>query len=148
MLWRIRWEDLQFESPNKYHKRGGSRLTLSQVRSQVEPLHKTSTKAHRWWETINVLSEMWELNTHLTLELAASGFWPFFLLSGPALSLNYSYSSGGLCSWICQIEKTQHRSTDFLHIRLIPATPEPPREETADLAQIQLQFPGTLGSVY
>lgn len=33
MLWRIRWEDLQFESPNKYHKRAGSRLTLSQVRS-------------------------------------------------------------------------------------------------------------------
>uniref|UniRef100_A0A8D3ATK4 Guanylate cyclase n=1 Tax=Scophthalmus maximus TaxID=52904 RepID=A0A8D3ATK4_SCOMX len=32
MLWRIRWEDLQFESPNKYHKRAGSRLTLSQVR--------------------------------------------------------------------------------------------------------------------
>uniref|UniRef100_A0AAY4CS20 Guanylate cyclase n=1 Tax=Denticeps clupeoides TaxID=299321 RepID=A0AAY4CS20_9TELE len=31
MLWRIRWEDLQFESPNKYHKRAGSRLTLSQV---------------------------------------------------------------------------------------------------------------------
>uniref|UniRef100_A0A3Q3K720 Guanylate cyclase n=1 Tax=Monopterus albus TaxID=43700 RepID=A0A3Q3K720_MONAL len=30
MLWRIRWEDLQFESPNKYHKRAGSRLTLSQ----------------------------------------------------------------------------------------------------------------------
>uniref|UniRef100_A0A7N9AYX8 Guanylate cyclase n=1 Tax=Mastacembelus armatus TaxID=205130 RepID=A0A7N9AYX8_9TELE len=24
MLWRIRWEDLQFESPNKYHKRRGS----------------------------------------------------------------------------------------------------------------------------
>lgn len=33
MLWRIRWEDLQFESPNKYHRRAGSRLTLSQVRS-------------------------------------------------------------------------------------------------------------------
>uniref|UniRef100_A0A673GI32 Guanylate cyclase n=1 Tax=Sinocyclocheilus rhinocerous TaxID=307959 RepID=A0A673GI32_9TELE len=31
MLWRIRWEELQFESPNKYHKRAGSRLTLSQV---------------------------------------------------------------------------------------------------------------------
>uniref|UniRef100_A0A8C5GDG0 Guanylate cyclase n=1 Tax=Gouania willdenowi TaxID=441366 RepID=A0A8C5GDG0_GOUWI len=31
MLWRIRWEDLQFESPNKYHKRAGSRLTLSQL---------------------------------------------------------------------------------------------------------------------
>ncbi|XP_010795767.1 atrial natriuretic peptide receptor 2, partial [Notothenia coriiceps] len=30
MLWRIRWEDLQFESPNKYYKRAGSRLTLSQ----------------------------------------------------------------------------------------------------------------------
>ncbi|XP_062845261.1 atrial natriuretic peptide receptor 2 [Trichomycterus rosablanca] len=30
MLWRIRWEELQFESPNKYHKRAGSRLTLSQ----------------------------------------------------------------------------------------------------------------------
>uniref|UniRef100_A0AAQ4NQB3 Guanylate cyclase n=1 Tax=Gasterosteus aculeatus aculeatus TaxID=481459 RepID=A0AAQ4NQB3_GASAC len=30
MLWRIRWEDLQFESPSKYHKRAGSRLTLSQ----------------------------------------------------------------------------------------------------------------------
>ncbi|XP_053086379.1 atrial natriuretic peptide receptor 2 isoform X2 [Pangasianodon hypophthalmus] len=30
MLWRIRWEDLQFESPNKYHRRAGSRLTLSQ----------------------------------------------------------------------------------------------------------------------
>uniref|UniRef100_A0A8C5BDD3 Guanylate cyclase n=1 Tax=Gadus morhua TaxID=8049 RepID=A0A8C5BDD3_GADMO len=30
MLWRIKWEDLQFESPNKYHKRAGSRLTLSQ----------------------------------------------------------------------------------------------------------------------
>lgn len=36
MLWRIRWEDLQFESPNKYHKRAGSRLTLS----QVEPLKR------------------------------------------------------------------------------------------------------------
>uniref|UniRef100_A0A673KM25 Guanylate cyclase n=1 Tax=Sinocyclocheilus rhinocerous TaxID=307959 RepID=A0A673KM25_9TELE len=24
MLWRIRWEELQFESPNKYHKRRGS----------------------------------------------------------------------------------------------------------------------------
>lgn len=35
MLWRIRWEDLQFESPNKYHKRAGSRLTLSQVRGQT-----------------------------------------------------------------------------------------------------------------
>lgn len=34
MLWRIRWEDLQFESPNKYHKRAGSRLTLSQVRDR------------------------------------------------------------------------------------------------------------------
>uniref|UniRef100_A0A8C6SGV3 Guanylate cyclase n=1 Tax=Neogobius melanostomus TaxID=47308 RepID=A0A8C6SGV3_9GOBI len=34
MLWRIRWEDLQFESPNKYHKRAGSRLTLSQVRQK------------------------------------------------------------------------------------------------------------------
>uniref|UniRef100_A0A8D3D493 Guanylate cyclase n=1 Tax=Scophthalmus maximus TaxID=52904 RepID=A0A8D3D493_SCOMX len=33
MLWRIRWEDLQFESPNKYHKRAGSRLTLSQFLS-------------------------------------------------------------------------------------------------------------------
>lgn len=31
MLWRVQWEDLQFESPNKYHKRAGSRLTLSQV---------------------------------------------------------------------------------------------------------------------
>ncbi|TSL28199.1 Atrial natriuretic peptide receptor 2 [Bagarius yarrelli] len=30
MLWRIRWEELQFESPNKYHRRAGSRLTLSQ----------------------------------------------------------------------------------------------------------------------
>lgn len=30
MLWRIKWEELQFESPNKYHKRAGSRLTLSQ----------------------------------------------------------------------------------------------------------------------
>ncbi|XP_053709944.1 atrial natriuretic peptide receptor 2 isoform X3 [Synchiropus splendidus] len=30
MLWRIRWEDLQFESPNKYNKLVGSRLTLSQ----------------------------------------------------------------------------------------------------------------------
>uniref|UniRef100_A0AAR2JJH9 Guanylate cyclase n=1 Tax=Pygocentrus nattereri TaxID=42514 RepID=A0AAR2JJH9_PYGNA len=30
MLWRIKWEDLKFESPNKYHKRAGSRLTLSQ----------------------------------------------------------------------------------------------------------------------
>ncbi|XP_056091761.1 atrial natriuretic peptide receptor 2 isoform X2 [Rhinichthys klamathensis goyatoka] len=30
MLWRIRWEELKFESPNKYHKRAGSRLTLSQ----------------------------------------------------------------------------------------------------------------------
>uniref|UniRef100_A0A8C2DLA3 Guanylate cyclase n=1 Tax=Cyprinus carpio TaxID=7962 RepID=A0A8C2DLA3_CYPCA len=30
MLWRIRWEELQFESPNKFHKRAGSRLTLSQ----------------------------------------------------------------------------------------------------------------------
>uniref|UniRef100_A0A6Q2XLH6 Guanylate cyclase n=1 Tax=Esox lucius TaxID=8010 RepID=A0A6Q2XLH6_ESOLU len=31
MLWRIKWEDLQFESPNKYPKKAGSRLTLSQV---------------------------------------------------------------------------------------------------------------------
>uniref|UniRef100_A0AAZ3NVJ9 Guanylate cyclase n=1 Tax=Oncorhynchus tshawytscha TaxID=74940 RepID=A0AAZ3NVJ9_ONCTS len=30
MLWRIKWEDLQFESPNKYPKKAGSRLTLSQ----------------------------------------------------------------------------------------------------------------------
>ncbi|KAA0716523.1 Atrial natriuretic peptide receptor 2 [Triplophysa tibetana] len=30
MLWRIRWEELEFESPNKFHKRAGSRLTLSQ----------------------------------------------------------------------------------------------------------------------
>uniref|UniRef100_A0A9R1SD98 Guanylate cyclase n=2 Tax=Cyprinus carpio TaxID=7962 RepID=A0A9R1SD98_CYPCA len=30
MLWRIRWEELQFESPNKFHKCAGSRLTLSQ----------------------------------------------------------------------------------------------------------------------
>ncbi|KAJ8261211.1 hypothetical protein COCON_G00169340 [Conger conger] len=30
MLWRIRWEELQFESPNKYHKCAGSRLTISQ----------------------------------------------------------------------------------------------------------------------
>ncbi|XDV20021.1 hypothetical protein PO909_025405 [Leuciscus waleckii] len=30
MLWRIRWEELKFENPNKYNKRAGSRLTLSQ----------------------------------------------------------------------------------------------------------------------
>ncbi|KAG9353645.1 hypothetical protein JZ751_011767, partial [Albula glossodonta] len=39
MLWRIRWEDLQFESPNKYHKRAGSRLTLSQARDPTHTDH-------------------------------------------------------------------------------------------------------------
>ncbi|XP_029439074.1 atrial natriuretic peptide receptor 2 [Rhinatrema bivittatum] len=29
MLWRIRWEELQFGSPERYHKSAGSRLTLS-----------------------------------------------------------------------------------------------------------------------
>lgn len=43
MLWRIRWEDLQFESPNKYHRRAGSRLTLSQV-SFIPLLYP-----HIWW---------------------------------------------------------------------------------------------------
>ncbi|XP_065518542.1 atrial natriuretic peptide receptor 2 [Lathamus discolor] len=29
MLWRIRWDELQFGSPERYHKTAGSRLTLS-----------------------------------------------------------------------------------------------------------------------
>lgn len=32
MLWRIRWEELQFGSSERYHKGAGSRLTLSLVR--------------------------------------------------------------------------------------------------------------------
>ncbi|KAL2100392.1 hypothetical protein ACEWY4_004786 [Coilia grayii] len=44
MLWRIRWEDLQFESPNKYHKRAGSRLTLSQRGSSYGSLITTHGK--------------------------------------------------------------------------------------------------------
>lgn len=31
MLWRIRWEDLQFGGSERYHKGAGSRLTLSLV---------------------------------------------------------------------------------------------------------------------
>lgn len=31
MLWRIRWEELQFGSSERYHKGAGSRLTLSLV---------------------------------------------------------------------------------------------------------------------
>lgn len=31
MLWRIRWDELQFGSPERYHKTAGSRLTLSLV---------------------------------------------------------------------------------------------------------------------
>ena len=41
MLWRIKWEDLQFESPNKYPKKAGSRLTLSQVRLSLKYPVKT-----------------------------------------------------------------------------------------------------------
>lgn len=41
MLWRIKWEDLQFESPNKYPKKAGSRLTLSQVRLSLKYPAKT-----------------------------------------------------------------------------------------------------------
>ncbi|XP_048046115.1 atrial natriuretic peptide receptor 2 [Megalobrama amblycephala] len=44
MLWRIRWEELQFESPNKYHKRAGSRLTLSQRGSSYGSLITTHGK--------------------------------------------------------------------------------------------------------
>ncbi|KAK6492683.1 atrial natriuretic peptide receptor 2-like [Huso huso] len=33
MLWRIRWEELQFGNPEKNHKSAGSRLTLSQASS-------------------------------------------------------------------------------------------------------------------
>lgn len=33
MLWRIRWDELQFGSPERYHKAAGSRLTLSLVRA-------------------------------------------------------------------------------------------------------------------
>lgn len=52
MLWRIRWEDLQFESPNKYHKRAGSRLTLSQVdhkiyvQKMMQNVEMTPTRSH------------------------------------------------------------------------------------------------------
>lgn len=35
MLWRIRWDELQFGSPERYHKAAGSRLTLSLVRGAV-----------------------------------------------------------------------------------------------------------------
>lgn len=48
MLWRIRWEDLQFESPNKYHKRAGSRLTLSQVRPPPPALAPRKNIDTRW----------------------------------------------------------------------------------------------------
>lgn len=44
MLWRIRWEDLQFESPSKYHKRAGSCLTLSQRGSSYGSLITTQGK--------------------------------------------------------------------------------------------------------
>lgn len=50
MLWRIRWEDLQFESPNKYHKRAGSRLTLSQVRFlSVPSLNRSQIIPMSWF---------------------------------------------------------------------------------------------------
>uniref|UniRef100_A0A8B9SA96 Guanylate cyclase n=1 Tax=Apteryx owenii TaxID=8824 RepID=A0A8B9SA96_APTOW len=46
MLWRIRWDELHFGSAERYHKRAGSRLTLSLVRAAthgaprlVLPLH-------------------------------------------------------------------------------------------------------------
>lgn len=48
MLWRIRWEDLQFESPNKYHKRAGSRLTLSQVRPPLPALTPRTSSSNKW----------------------------------------------------------------------------------------------------
>lgn len=35
MLWRIRWDELQFGSPERYHKAAGSRLTLSLVRTAI-----------------------------------------------------------------------------------------------------------------
>lgn len=35
MLWRIRWDELQFGSPERYHKAAGSRLTLSLVRGVI-----------------------------------------------------------------------------------------------------------------
>lgn len=38
MLWRIRWEELQFGSSERYHKGAGSRLTLSLVRPSGNPL--------------------------------------------------------------------------------------------------------------
>lgn len=37
MLWRIRWDELQFGSPERYHKAAGSRLTLSLVRAGAPP---------------------------------------------------------------------------------------------------------------
>uniref|UniRef100_A0A8C7ZZ64 Guanylate cyclase n=1 Tax=Oryzias sinensis TaxID=183150 RepID=A0A8C7ZZ64_9TELE len=44
MLWRVQWEDLQFESPNKYHKRAGSRLTLSQVDGNLVAIKHVNKK--------------------------------------------------------------------------------------------------------
>lgn len=42
MLWRIRWEELQFGNSDRYHKGAGSRLTLSLV-SPCLPLHLSSS---------------------------------------------------------------------------------------------------------
>ncbi len=69
MLWRIRWEDLQFESPNKYHKRAGSRLTLSQVdllkrrrcKRRFKCLH-CQTKCNKSVQVSSTASEGWKWN--------------------------------------------------------------------------------------
>ncbi|NWW94460.1 ANPRB protein, partial [Rhynochetos jubatus] len=44
MLWRIRWDELQFGSPERYHKAAGSRLTLSLRGSSYGSLMTTHGK--------------------------------------------------------------------------------------------------------
>ncbi|XP_009323138.1 PREDICTED: atrial natriuretic peptide receptor 2, partial [Pygoscelis adeliae] len=44
MLWRIRWDELQFGSPDRYHKAAGSRLTLSLRGSSYGSLMTTHGK--------------------------------------------------------------------------------------------------------
>ncbi|NXX45386.1 ANPRB protein, partial [Tricholaema leucomelas] len=44
MLWRIRWDELQFGSPERYHKAAGSRLTLSLRGSSYGSLMTTRGK--------------------------------------------------------------------------------------------------------
>ncbi|NXN91867.1 ANPRB protein, partial [Rhinopomastus cyanomelas] len=44
MLWRIRWDELQFGSPERYHKTAGSRLTLSLRGSSYGSLMTTHGK--------------------------------------------------------------------------------------------------------